>query len=142
MEPSGPPSPHDTAGPSRLSGAASGVSRHARPGLIGIAGVGGPHLEVSWDASGSLVVRGEVDPASADRFAEGLKTAAADAPGDLVVDLRELTFMDSAGLRVLIDLARDLGPGRAVVLRAPQPGVLRLFEVAGIEGLGPFRVER
>jgi anti-sigma B factor antagonist len=89
-----------------------------------------------------VAVLGEVDPASADRFAESLTEAARGATGDLVLDLRELTFMDSSGLRVLVDLARELGPGRAVVLRAPRPGVLRLFEVAGIERLGSFRVER
>lgn len=104
--------------------------------------MGGPPLEIQRDEGGSLAVRGEVDPASSGRFAESLMEAARGASGDLVLDLRNLTFMDSSGLRVLIELSRDLGPGRSVILRAPQPGVLRLFEVAGIEELGSFRVER
>jgi anti-sigma B factor antagonist len=110
--------------------------------VSGIASVGGPPLEVRWNEGGSLAVRGEVDPASSDRFAQSLTEAARQSTGDLVLDLRELDFMDSSGLRILIDMARDLGPGRSVVLWAPRPGVLRLFEVAGIERLGSFRVER
>lgn len=107
-----------------------------------MAEVGGPQLEVRWDEAGALAVRGEVDPASAPGFQESLRTAARETTGDLVLDLRDLGFMDSSGLHVLIDLARDLGPERSVVLRDPQPLVGRLFDVAGIERLGAFRVER
>jgi anti-anti-sigma factor len=39
--------------------------------------------------------------------------------GNIVLDLAELSFMDSAGLRGLIELANDLGEGRQLVIRNP-----------------------
>jgi anti-sigma B factor antagonist len=110
--------------------------------MIEIAGIGEPPIEVRRDEGGALAVRGEVDPASAPEFRARLQSAAGEDPGDLVLDLTELRFMDSSGLKVLIEIAGGLGEGRALVLRNPQRGVLRLLDVAGIEGLGGFRVER
>jgi anti-sigma B factor antagonist len=109
--------------------------------VIGVAGVGEPPLEVHRDETGILAVRGEIDPASAEEFRARLEVAAREGSGDLVLDLRELRFMDSSGLHALLDIAATLEEGRAVVLRSPQRGVRRLFEVAGIERVSGFRVE-
>jgi anti-anti-sigma factor len=109
--------------------------------VIGVAGVGEPPIEIR-DDGGALAVRGEVDPASAAEFRARLEVAARDGSGDLVLDLTDLRFIDSSGLKVLLEIAGGLGEGRAIVLRNPQRGVLRLFDVAGIERLDGFRVER
>jgi anti-anti-sigma factor len=110
--------------------------------VIGLAGVGEPPIEILRNEGGVLAIRGEVDPASAPEFRARLQVAARDGSGDLVLDLTDLRFIDSSGLKVLLEIAGYLGEGRTVVLRNPQRGVLRLFDVAGIERLGDFRVER
>jgi len=72
-------------------------------------------------------VSGELDVATAPELEAALDGADAWA-SVVVVDLRQLEFMASAGLRVLLDVGkrvRDAG-GRLVILRGP-PAVDRLF---------------
>lgn len=53
----------------------------------------------------------------------------------LVLDLSRLSFLDVAGLRVLVDAARrTAAAGCELVLRAPSPDVRRLFRVTGLGG--------
>ncbi len=51
--------------------------------------------------------------------------------GGVVVDVEEVTFIDSSGLRVLIDLVSRVGSG-GVTLRAAPLNVLRLLELTGL----------
>ena len=55
-----------------------------------------------------------------------------DRMSDLELDLRELTFMDSTGLHVIIDVARNLDGRATLVLLSPLPAVARVLEIAGI----------
>jgi anti-anti-sigma factor len=56
------------------------------------------------------------------------------------LDLRDVTFMDSAGLRVLEAVHLRLGQlPEAVILRDPTPAVQRLLHLAGMEGLFAVR---
>jgi anti-sigma B factor antagonist/stage II sporulation protein AA (anti-sigma F factor antagonist) len=49
--------------------------------------------------------------------------------GDLVVDLAEVEFLDSSGLRAIFDIARSMqGRGRVVLLR-PAPQARRVLEM-------------
>jgi anti-anti-sigma factor len=51
----------------------------------------------------------------------------------LVLDLSRLSFLDIAGLRVLVDAARrTAAAGCDLVLRAPSSDVRRLFRVTGL----------
>lgn len=73
-------------------------------------------LTVARDADGGsrLTLRGELDLGTAGR----LEQALAEADGDVLLDLRGLSFMDSTGVRVLLEAAerggglRILAPGR------------------------------
>jgi anti-sigma B factor antagonist len=68
-----------------------------------------------------LVLSGELDLASAGELDASLKQLESSEPPILVLDLRELEFMDSTGLRSVIAAdarARDRG-ARLVVVRAP-----------------------
>jgi len=68
-----------------------------------------------------LVISGELDLASAEKLESSLKQLEAGEPEVLVLDLRELEFMDSTGLRAVIaadSRARERG-ARLVVVRAP-----------------------
>ena len=57
----------------------------------------------------------------------------------LVVDLSGLTFLDSSGLRLLIELAADADRDGFTLGLVPGPPVVqRVFEVSGMRALLPF----
>lgn len=54
--------------------------------------------------------------------------------GDLVADMAGVTFVDSSGLRAILELSeRAHGMGRRLVLRAPSVAVVRLLEITGLD---------
>jgi anti-anti-sigma factor len=79
---------------------------------------------------------GEIDLSNATRLRPLAK-----GDSDLFLDLSELRFMDSTGLRALIELCQKLRPHRNVILLRPSEGVRRLFEVTGVERLDNLRIE-
>lgn len=89
-------------------------------------------------ADGTVTVRfeGELDMTAADAAAAVLREAGAGAPRAVVVDLQGLTFMDSTGVRLLIDAyRRSSGAGHAFAVRdgaGPARRVLRLVQLDGV----------
>jgi anti-sigma B factor antagonist len=82
-----------------------------------------------------FIPRGELDLATAPEF-EAAIVAALDAGRPVVIDLRELEFMDSSGVRVLIAAHAKAGDtGTSLTLVRPTPGgtVERILEIAGVE---------
>jgi anti-sigma B factor antagonist len=81
-------------------------------------------------------VSGEVDLAIAPELRERLRRAI-DADGNgVVLDLGDVTFMDSAGLSVLVDARRQLeSTHRELRIVRPTPAVRRLLDLAGVDGL-------
>ncbi|MEA2252853.1 MAG: hypothetical protein QOI62_2433 [Solirubrobacteraceae bacterium] len=80
-----------------------------------------------------VVPRGELDLATAPELETVLRERL-EAGQDVVVDLRELAFMDSTGLRVLVSAhARAGRPGFAVVRPTPGGTVAKLLAIAGVE---------
>lgn len=93
-------------------------------------------LSIEHDREGEtpvLRVRGELDRLTADSLDLAVREVAAQAPPALVLDVRGLEFIDSAGLRSL-SRAHSLlhSSGRSFVLRAPSPTILRLLELVGL----------
>ena len=78
----------------------------------------------------TLVLRGELDIASAPQVEDALSELEAGRPPVLVIDLRSLDFMDSTGLRTVVGAdARAREQGRRVaIVRGPEP-VDRIFSV-------------
>lgn len=88
---------------------------------------------VQTDGTAQVAVRGEVDVATAPRLWDAIDGVDGDTR-ELVIDMSELTFMDSTGIRVLIrahELLRSRG-GR-IVVRAPEAGVRKLLEVTSVD---------
>ena len=82
------------------------------------------------DGAVVLAVGGELDVAAAPGFSERLNDVIRLRHGDLVVDLRRVTFVDSTGLAVLLNALRRLTRARrrmAVVIG--DGAVKRAFEV-------------
>ena len=85
-----------------------------------------------------VVPQGEIDLATVDVVREAVERAI--QPGeDLVLDLRDVGFLDTSGLRYVLELndraSRDGFDLRLV--KGPRP-VQRVFEVSGLEPRLPF----
>src|SRR5689334_11073287 len=81
-----------------------------------------------------IALHGELDLAHAYTFDEELQQVEARRPGCVVLDLRELTFLDSCGLARLLAArrrARRLGH-RLLLVRGPA-AVQRLFALSSID---------
>jgi anti-sigma B factor antagonist len=95
-----------------------------------------PQLNVTEDDIDAhthvLALRGELDVATVPRLADPLREAIAAGKTALVVDLGELTFLDSTGLMVLLNgLRRVVRQGGNLVIVCTNPTVLRLFDITG-----------
>lgn len=92
-------------------------------------------IEVSHD--GGMVVialHGELDLASAPVFSDQLHHATAGDAAAIVVDLSELDFMDSTGLRSILEAHQRCGDsGRRFAVVPGTRQVARLLEVARVE---------
>ncbi len=79
----------------------------------------------------SIVLIGEIDAHTEAQVRDEL-TRAPDS-GDVRVDLSGVTFIDSSGLRVVLQTHQNLlQEGRRLVLVAPSTAVSRLIVVAGL----------
>src|SRR3954447_26071133 len=81
-----------------------------------------------------IALHGELDLAHAYTFDEELQQVEARRPACVVIDLRELTFLDSCGLARLLAArrrARRLGH-RLLLVRGPA-AVQRLFALAAVD---------
>ena len=74
---------------------------------------------------------GELDLGAAEVAWADLEPLLPDAEG-LVIDLSDVTFIDSRGLSVLLRAWTALGSDRVVTLRNPTPRIRRTLEVAGV----------
>ena len=80
----------------------------------------------------SLSLEGELDLATATALEERLGELEDDGSKHLTVDLGGLDFIDSTGLRVLIQAnARAQERGHELVLLPAQESVQRVFEITG-----------
>jgi anti-anti-sigma factor len=81
-----------------------------------------------------LALRGELDLSSAEQIENALRQVEQDSPPLLVLDLRDLTFMDSTGLRLLVSAdarARDASR-RLAIVQGPET-VHRVFRMTGLD---------
>ncbi|WP_409332193.1 STAS domain-containing protein [Trujillonella humicola] len=96
------------------------------------------------ESGASVSVRGEVDCSTAPRMRDCIDSLLAAAPRELVVDLTEVTFLDSAGLHALVTARSraDEAGARLRVLVATR-AALRPIQVTGLwDVLGVEVVER
>ncbi len=90
-------------------------------------------LEIVKDDAGvCLVLSGELDAHAAQSFDRAVDELAGDGLQALSIDLANVSFIDSSGLRSLIRARKSLVPDARVCLRAPQPGAMRLLEITGL----------
>ena len=93
----------------------------------------GLHVELDGDRGARL--SGELDLSSYDG-AERVLAQLFSAQHDVTLDVSELSFMDSSGIRLIMQLRQALGDGHRLVLSSPTPQVMRVIEIAGLAQLG------
>jgi anti-anti-sigma factor len=85
-----------------------------------------------------LALRGELDLATAGVLADRLR-GLRERHATVVLDLDELTFIDAAGLRVLLTAAADArNDGWAFTVTRGSAPVRRLFELLDIDAILPL----
>jgi anti-anti-sigma factor len=87
--------------------------------------------EVDGDRA-TVVLRGELDIATRRPVFDTLVALVADGVTDLVIDAAGLTFLDSSGLGLLLEVRRM---GVSLTLRNPSPWVRRVLDLVMIDGL-------
>lgn len=109
--------------------------REVRDGLL--------TLRVRSDAEAHiLALAGELDMANASTLAMELENLEAGAGGEpITIDMRELEFIDSTGIAVLVAAHRRANTGgdaRLRFIRSGATGVQRVMDVTGLEKELPF----
>jgi anti-sigma B factor antagonist len=77
---------------------------------------------------------GEIDLATVDEVRAAIDAARAQT-SLVILDLRQVTFIDSAGVRLVVEGAQELAAqgGELVVVRGG-PDVRRVFDLVGLDG--------
>jgi anti-anti-sigma factor len=89
-------------------------------------------IVVACSGLARVKVSGEIDIAAAPALATALATAAHDAE-QVIVDLSDVTFIDSTGLHVILTAQDELRQSSARLVLIPGPSqVQRLFEITGV----------
>ena len=93
-------------------------------------------IDVREGPEGTVVTpRGELDMATAGELRDALDAV----DGPLTLDLSALRFVDTSGLRLVLEVTDQARrAGRAFAVVPGIPAVQRLFEVAGVTELVPF----
>lgn len=106
--------------------------RVVREGLLSVHTLDGDRCVVSPS--------GELDRSTVELLEQELAKAEASGASEIVLDLSKLTFMDSGGLKLVLEAeVRSRGDSnrRLSLVRGP-PRVQRVFELAGLESRLPF----
>jgi anti-sigma B factor antagonist len=81
-----------------------------------------------------VVLTGELDGATAPFLVRTLVEVNETVEGDLVLDIKKLSFIDSTGLSVFVSQHKNLSAkGRKLVIYAPTAMARRLFQITGLE---------
>lgn len=91
-------------------------------------------LEVALGHAGEgsplLSLRGELDLSTAPKVEQALRQLEGDGPSTIVIDLRGLTFLDSSGLRLILEAdSRARREDRRLLVVPGPPEVQRVFRV-------------
>ena len=86
------------------------------------------------DGNPAVRLFGEIDISNAALFARALKEAVSNIDHELILDLSHVTYVDSAGIRVMFDLSRRLNnhQQRLVVIVPDGSGVRRSLSLGGL----------
>ena len=99
-------------------------------------------MRVSHDGPACVAyLEGELDVSTSERLRAELLTLIDDGCRSLVIDMSELTLIDSTGLGVLVGvLKRMLQHGGDMALKAPRRSAQKVFAITGLDRV--FTIEQ
>lgn len=93
-----------------------------------------PRLSITSDQADAtrLVLVGEIDAHTAPELAGHLDPLPG-SQGDVTLDVAEIEFIDSSGLRLIVEAHhRAVAAERRLVVHRPSAAVVRLLEISGL----------
>jgi anti-sigma B factor antagonist len=106
-------------------------------GDLGIVPLGLTH-RIYPDGCAVVVIRGELDAATADQACDYVRQIIDRAGGHVSVDLAGLSFCDARGLRTLVRIAAHArAAGRQLSLASPRPKILKIMRITGVDACFP-----
>ena len=97
------------------------------------------HEVLSEGEEARIALSGELDMAATLKLEPVLDELLAAGTGSLVLDLADLTFIDSTGMALLVGInERANAAGTELTLLRPREHVGRVLEVTGLDGLLPL----
>ncbi|MDE5754619.1 MAG: anti-sigma factor antagonist [Oscillospiraceae bacterium] len=102
-------------------------------------------MQIDYDMQKSeLLVRlsGEIDHHNTMQMRSEIDTAlCTHTPHTLVLDFRDVTFMDSSGIGLIMGRYKILQPlGGEIILRQPSAHIARVLRLAGMERLAELQI--
>lgn len=96
-------------------------------------------MEISSQMNGDLLVATvaaeRIDAASAVLFKDTMRSILDGAPDTTVLDLDNVTFVDSSGLGAIVAAMKLVQPGKRLVLARLTPTVQRLFSLTRLDSV-------
>ena len=95
--------------------------------------------------NGTLIAKtaGRIDGVNARNFEETLKAAISDDDNTVVMDLEGLSYISSAGLRVILLIAKTLRKRNAELMLCSLSDPIReVFEISGFDKILPVHASR
>jgi anti-anti-sigma factor len=84
----------------------------------------------------TMVLRGDLDAYTGQRFSECLQTTIAGTKGDVAMDMSDVSFVDSSGIAILVATAKSLRErGNNLVIQSPPPMLTKVLEMTGVTKL-------
>jgi anti-anti-sigma factor len=103
-------------------------------------------MEIAEERDGEVIVvklKGRLDSSAAGAAEAGLTASAAGASPHLAIDLTELDYISSAGLRVLLVLAKKIQQAKGkVALFGLAANVREVFSVSGFDRIFAIEADR
>lgn len=76
-----------------------------------------------------------IDAAVAIEFKEAVRSAIQDAANPVILDLSQVTFLDSSGLGAVVAVMKQLAPDSALELAGLTPSVARVFRLTRMDSV-------
>lgn len=90
-------------------------------------------LQMLKNGTAELSLVGELDASVAQEFKTAVEKAAAEKAKKLVLNMKDLEFMSSAGLRVLVFAKQKMGSDVDIYVIAPQDAVRDTIQMTGFD---------
>ena len=103
-------------------------------------------MEISNERDGGTLIvnaAGRVDGSNSQEFQDGLEAVIDDADRAVVLDLEQLSYISSSGLRVMLLIARKLQRQQAkFALCSLSDSIREVFEISGFDRIIPVHASR